>query len=259
MKKPASHFKAFTLIELLVVISIVSLLISILLPALASARGAARTSQCISNIKAQALAIHMYASEFKEYTPPYIIRRASGTWPGPAGYPSYYDAYVSDHILLGRYTSSDKLDNGSQTMFGYIRPKGIWNCPDYPLNMTYNNQTQYQLSTLTYARVEASKQWTQMWRMADAIRPSTLLALADSSAGGYHPGYSGQFYMITDNDALTVGTNSIGTVLYGNNLRVRHNQRTTANISFLDGHAGNFMNPNDEYLAGKISITNPKL
>lgn len=52
--------RGFTLIELLVVIAIIAVLIALLLPAVQQAREAARRSQCRSNLKQIALALHNY-------------------------------------------------------------------------------------------------------------------------------------------------------------------------------------------------------
>lgn len=61
------HRSAFSLIELLIVIAIIALLIAILLPAIGAARRAARHSVCQSNLHQRGVALHSYASDYKEY------------------------------------------------------------------------------------------------------------------------------------------------------------------------------------------------
>lgn len=67
----------FTLIELLVVIAIIAVLIALLLPAVQQAREAARRTQCKSNMKQIALALHNYESTHGRF--PIGVLGASGT------------------------------------------------------------------------------------------------------------------------------------------------------------------------------------
>lgn len=74
---------AFTLIEVLTVVAIVGVLIGLLFPALRNARAAARTTQCLSNLRQISLAIQMYVNDSNGRLP-VLQNRASTNDPLPA-------------------------------------------------------------------------------------------------------------------------------------------------------------------------------
>ncbi len=128
------RYSAFTLIELLVVISIISLLIALLLPALGKARSAARSAQCLSNLRSGGYAYLAYATDHDQRTPAkysYV--------PGATGLPNPTYTWYSNNTTYGHGL-------GVYIPFATFttKPNSTWFCPDDPY-MTHPNR-QYALS-----------------------------------------------------------------------------------------------------------------
>ena len=109
---------AFTLVELLVVIGIIALLIAILLPTLARAREHAKTTQCASNLRQIAQAMHMWLNEHKH----------GGTIGTIQGEPTQ-DTYVYYYGTAPLNPSSGPPPSKFGFLWPYLKTDTVFECP----------------------------------------------------------------------------------------------------------------------------------
>lgn len=121
-----SRREAFTLIELLVVVAIISLLISILLPAMQQARRQGKQVTCLTNLRNQGMAVHLYAQENKDW-----IVRGIMNYPQNTEVGSYATSVLRGLAYDGKVQGLWRPTNQTQ-LIEILRVIPQFQCPEHP-------------------------------------------------------------------------------------------------------------------------------
>lgn len=160
------NIPAFTLVELLVVVAITALLVALIVPTLARAKEKSRSTQCTSNLRQWGLAFRMYADENEDRLP----RRGQGVQVlFQIDRPD--DWFNALPPLLGLAPFQQLVAKSNRPV---AKAQSVFICPTandpgerhflpYAMNM---NLCPRNLPTAT--------------RVSEVVRPSTVVALADS-------------------------------------------------------------------------------
>ena len=227
--RATSSAAAFTLVELLVVIGIIALLIAILLPTLARAREQAKATQCMSNLRQIAQAMHMWLNEHKH-------GGTIGTIQGEPAKDTYVYYYGTAPLNPGSGPPPSKFG----FLWPYLKNTAVFECPvaeEWDLPPADPGGVKNSYGTNPYDIL------TKFVKMK---RPSDTLMLAD--------------YMTVDPTTGTLSRGSGFNIVYSANaasanpptFHGRH--RSKGNVLWYDSH----VSPMDVYVLSPASLGRPR-
>lgn len=156
MKRTGSTEAGFTLIEVLVVVGIILVVCAILFPVLSRARGAARKTNCASNLRQIGFALAMYTDDHDDLGPP------TTGW----------------HIWGGDGTRGDHPGPGwEERIHPYVKSRAVYRCPSAPRVVEFA----YFLNTRFFWLIRATPQ--AQWGCA-AVNQAYLSAPSHYIMGG---------------------------------------------------------------------------
>lgn len=218
-----SRPRAFTLIELLVVISLIALLVGILLPALGSARASARSAVCLSNVRTMAHATIAYSVDHKTS----LVKVRTDV---PGGRRWWFGFEIGP---VGGTNRPVDLSRSPLSSYTADFVSGI-SCPEFPFRDPGFNpkfatpSAHFGFNGGLCAPFPASVPR----KLTEVVDPTGTFLFADA----VHQDFAGDRF----NEPHEVAFRGPGAVSGAGHFR---HGRTTANLSYVDGHAATIEAP----------------